>query len=141
MCGCVVTPTTALTATSLAGACQELLRERGGLRSHHEYVMEAAVQLQEVCVSPCGVSNHASLCRVAQARTILMTTYIYGYYLPPEVHRDLFEFLQADLEQAVEVRAVRGWEGGHLRTPPACVCTRAAAVPSPRGQGQGVGRP
>ncbi|KAJ4462630.1 putative E3 ubiquitin-protein ligase arih1 [Paratrimastix pyriformis] len=61
----------------------ELLRERGGVQSHHEYVMEAAKQLQE-------------------ARAMLMNTYIYGFFLPPEVHRDLFEFLQADLEQAVE---------------------------------------
>jgi ariadne-1 len=38
-----------------------------------------------------------------ECRNILKHTYIYGYYLPEKVNRDIFEHLQSDLESGVEV--------------------------------------
>lgn len=37
-----------------------------------------------------------------EARNMLKWTYVYGYFLPDQVNRDLFEYLQADLESATE---------------------------------------
>ena len=37
-----------------------------------------------------------------EARNMLKWTYVYGYFLPDHVNRDLFEYLQADLESATE---------------------------------------
>eukprot|EP00029_Vermamoeba_vermiformis_P000961 TRINITY_DN1112_c0_g1_i1.p1 TRINITY_DN1112_c0_g1~~TRINITY_DN1112_c0_g1_i1.p1 ORF type:complete len:525 (-),score=178.59 TRINITY_DN1112_c0_g1_i1:119-1537(-) len=37
-----------------------------------------------------------------EARNMLKWTYVYGYFLPEHVNRDLFEYLQADLESATE---------------------------------------
>jgi ariadne-1 len=37
-----------------------------------------------------------------ECRTMLMYTYIYGFYLPKNVNRGIFEYLQGDLERAVE---------------------------------------
>lgn len=37
-----------------------------------------------------------------EARNMLKWTYVYGYFLPDQVNRDLFEYLQADLEGATE---------------------------------------
>eukprot|EP01130_Rhizamoeba_saxonica_P015488 TRINITY_DN695_c0_g1_i7.p2 TRINITY_DN695_c0_g1~~TRINITY_DN695_c0_g1_i7.p2 ORF type:complete len:148 (+),score=35.91 TRINITY_DN695_c0_g1_i7:1221-1664(+) len=37
-----------------------------------------------------------------EARRIIKYTYVYGYYLPEFVNRDLFEHLQSELESGVE---------------------------------------
>jgi len=37
-----------------------------------------------------------------EARRMLKFTYVYGFYLPDHVNRDIFEYLQADLEASVE---------------------------------------
>jgi len=37
-----------------------------------------------------------------ETRRMLKFSYIYGYYLPSHVNRDIFEYLQADLEAGVE---------------------------------------
>ncbi len=39
---------------------------------------------------------------VKAARTVLRDTYIYGFFLPDYVNRELFEFLQGQLESKVE---------------------------------------
>jgi hypothetical protein len=41
--------------------------------------------------------------QLMEARNMLKWTYVYGYYLPEHVNRDLFEYLQADLEAGTEV--------------------------------------
>eukprot|EP00771_Trimastix_marina_P004195 gnl/Trimastix_PCT/942.p1 GENE.gnl/Trimastix_PCT/942~~gnl/Trimastix_PCT/942.p1 ORF type:complete len:529 (-),score=161.91 gnl/Trimastix_PCT/942:36-1622(-) len=40
--------------------------------------------------------------KLQEAREVLMNTYIYGFYLPAHVNRELFEFLQSDLESGCE---------------------------------------
>jgi ariadne-1 len=40
--------------------------------------------------------------QLVEARNMLKWTYVYGYYLPEHVNRDLFEYLQADLEAGTE---------------------------------------
>lgn len=37
-----------------------------------------------------------------ECRPMLKFTYVYGYYLPETTNRDIFEYLQADLEAGVE---------------------------------------
>jgi len=37
-----------------------------------------------------------------ECRNMLKYTYVYGYFLPKHVNRSIFEYLQADLESAVE---------------------------------------
>jgi len=37
-----------------------------------------------------------------ECRPMLKYTYVYGYYLPETTNRDIFEYLQADLESGVE---------------------------------------
>ena len=38
-----------------------------------------------------------------EARQMLKYTYVYGFFLPKNVNRSLFELLQTDLEDKVEV--------------------------------------
>jgi len=45
--------------------------------------------------------KHATL-TLMEARNMLKYTYTYGYFLPEHVNRDLFEFLQSDLEAGTE---------------------------------------
>lgn len=40
--------------------------------------------------------------QLMEARNILKNTYVYGYYLPPHVNREIFEYLQAELEEKTE---------------------------------------
>jgi ariadne-1 len=40
---------------------------------------------------------------LTECRRMLKFSYIYGYYLPNHVNREIFEYLQADLEAGVEV--------------------------------------
>eukprot|EP01121_Diplochlamys_sp_Union-15-3_P013423 TRINITY_DN4163_c0_g1_i3.p1 TRINITY_DN4163_c0_g1~~TRINITY_DN4163_c0_g1_i3.p1 ORF type:complete len:131 (-),score=25.08 TRINITY_DN4163_c0_g1_i3:189-581(-) len=43
-----------------------------------------------------------STLQLMEAREMLKWTYVYGYYLPENINRDLFEYLQADLESGTE---------------------------------------
>lgn len=45
----------------------------------------------------------ASTKTLTEARRMLKFSYIYGYYLPSHVNREIFEYLQSDLESGVEV--------------------------------------
>lgn len=41
--------------------------------------------------------------QLTDARNMLKWTYVYGYYLPPHVNREIFEYLQSDLENQTEI--------------------------------------
>jgi ariadne-1 len=40
--------------------------------------------------------------QLTEARNMLKWTYVYGYFLPPTVNREIFEYLQSDLESQTE---------------------------------------
>jgi ariadne-1 len=44
----------------------------------------------------------ASTKTLTETRRMLKFSYIYGYYLPSHVNREIFEYLQSDLESGVE---------------------------------------
>jgi len=67
----------------IADETMEKLSNEGQSWIDVQYIKQATLQLME-------------------ARNILKYTYIYGYYLPDHVNREVFEFLQSDLEKGTE---------------------------------------
>jgi ariadne-1 len=67
----------------IAEKTMEQLAEAGAAWIDVQYIKKATAQLME-------------------ARNMLKWTYVYGYYLPDAVNRDLFEWLQGDLEAETE---------------------------------------
>jgi len=70
---------------AIAEKTMEQLAEKGVAWIDVQYIKKSTIQLME-------------------ARNMLKWTYVYGYFLPEAVNRDLFEYLQADLEAETEVR-------------------------------------
>lgn len=68
---------------AIAEKTMEQLAESGVAWIDVQYIKKATLQLME-------------------ARNMLKWTYVYGYYLPDSVNRDLFEWLQSDLEAETE---------------------------------------
>lgn len=68
---------------ALADKVMQELLDKGMTWADVKFVKDATVALME-------------------CRNILKNTYIYGFYLPQKTNRDIFEHLQADLEQGVE---------------------------------------
>jgi ariadne-1 len=68
---------------AIAEKTMEALAEAGAAWIDVQYIKKATAQLME-------------------ARNMLKWTYVYGYYLPDSVNRDLFEWLQGDLESETE---------------------------------------
>jgi ariadne-1 len=68
---------------SVAEATMRELSEGGAAWIDVQYVKQATLALGD-------------------ARAMLKYTYVYGYFLPMHVNRSIFEYLQADLERAVE---------------------------------------
>lgn len=70
---------------AIAEKTMEQLAEQGMPWIDVQFIKKATIQLME-------------------ARNMLKWTYVYGYYLPESVNRELFEYLQGDLEAETEVR-------------------------------------